>query len=110
MYTETKANQNHITLCVRFATSCQQISELLWGANALLVVYDPVSEMESILHSLVKSVQLQSKYFPLSVASIASKPHAKQFDHLIRILQPCYHSTLDFEEPCIDKHYKVRRQ
>lgn len=90
-------------------TSCQQISELLQGANALLVVYDPTSEVENTLHSLAQSVQVQSKYFPLSVASIASKNHSKKFDRLVCILNPCCHTTLSFEEPSIDKHCKVSR-
>ncbi|KZS21198.1 Germinal-center associated nuclear-like protein [Daphnia magna] len=107
LYTETRADQNRITFCVRFVTSCQQISELLQGANALLVVYDPTSEVENTLHSLAQSVQVQSKYFPLSVASIASKNHSKKFDRLVCILNPCCHTTLSFEEPSIDKHCKL---
>ncbi|KAI9558454.1 hypothetical protein GHT06_015241 [Daphnia sinensis] len=107
LYTETRTNQNRITLCVRFVTSCQRITELLQGANALIVVYDPTSEAESTLHSLAQSVQVQSKYFPLSVASIASKNHSQKFDRLMRILNPCYHATLIFEDPSIDKHCKL---
>ncbi|XP_057368752.1 germinal-center associated nuclear protein-like [Daphnia carinata] len=107
LYTETRTNQNRITLCVRFATSYQQISELLLGANALLVVYDPTSEVETTLHSLAQLVQVQSKYFPLSVASIASKNYSKKFDYLVQILNPCYHTTLSFEESSIDKHCKL---
>ena len=80
----------------------------LYGANALLVVYDPLSEMESALQSLAQLIGTHSKYFPLPVATIASKLQDQAANkHLNRILQPCFHVTLNFDKPCIDKHSKV---
>jgi hypothetical protein len=107
VYTETKTNQNPITLCVRFAYGADQISEFLRGANAFLVVYDPFSEVENTLHNLAELISINSKYFPLSVALIASKDHSQKMDHVLQILKPCCHKTLSFDKPCIDKYYKV---
>lgn len=110
MYTETKTNQNPITLCVRFVNGCDQILEFLRGANAFLVVYDPRSEVENTLKNLAQLVLLHSKYFPLSVASIASKDHSQKMDHVVQILKPCCHKKLSFDKPGFDKYYVVSIQ
>lgn len=111
MYTETRTAQPSFTLCIRFVKDCEKIFDFLRGANALLVIYDPLSEANNLLQNLPQLVQSQSKYFPLPVASIASKFYSQNTKNdWMQILQPCSHIILTNDEPSFDKQKKVSKR
>lgn len=77
------------------------------GADALLVVYNPLMAVEEPLKKIALSVASYAAYNPLSTASISIKPDRYSVAHLSRILQPCYHLDIDVEDPPPDKQLKV---
>lgn len=86
---------------------CDNISDFLRGANALLVIFDPLSEINNLLQYVAQLVQLQAKYFPLPVATIASKHTKSSKKAVTQILQPCSHITITDDEPLFEKQKKV---
>lgn len=98
-----------LTVCVRFENGCQNLMEALQGADAMLVIYNPLTTgVEVALRNVAYTMMEHSENNPLAVASIATVSSTPiKHPHLSAILQPCFHVMLDILNSPPEKHLKV---
>lgn len=101
--------QRPLTVCVRFENGCQNILEALHGANAMLVIYNPLTTgVEVNLRNVAYTVMKYRENNPVAVASVATASSTLiMHQHLSATLQPCFHVVLDILNSPPEKHLKV---
>lgn len=63
--------------------------------------------MEKTLQILIPLIHIQSNYFPLPVALIKAKALSQKLKYNEEALQPCFHATINFNVPHINRHESV---